>query len=346
MQLSYTPYFLKFKHPFGVSGHTRSQTLSVFVKIEEDNFIGFGEACLPEYLGETEKETIQFFIQTQSILKNRNTSESVESILNDIDQLSLWCNAAKAAIDIALCDLYSKKTKQSFCEWKGLEFKKEMPTSFTIGIDTEEKIIQKINEAHAFEILKIKAGTSNDKALISFIRKHTSKPLFIDVNQGWTNATEALKMIEWLSDKNVLLVEQPLPKDMKKEMQWLTNQSPILTFADESVKRLKDLEQLDGAFSGVNIKLMKSTGLIESIKMIEFCKKNQLKIFLGCMAESSCATSAMAQLMAYADFIDLDAPELYTNDPFKGAHYKNGKIMLNQYNGIGVEPILDLPFIY
>jgi L-Ala-D/L-Glu epimerase len=345
MQLSYTPYFLKFKHPFGVSGFTRQQTLSVFVKIEEENFIGYGEACLPEYLGETEKETIAFLILAKSFLKNKNTSENIESVLIDIDKISAACNAAKAAIDIALCDLYAKKNKQSFCHWKAIPFKKEMPTSFTIGIDIEEKIIQKINEAEAFEVLKIKAGTTDDKALISFIRKHTSKPLFIDVNQGWSNAAEALRMIEWLSDKNVLLIEQPLPKAMKKEMQWLTKQSSILTFADESVKRLSDLEQLDGAFSGVNIKLMKSTGLIESLKMIDFCKKNQLKIFLGCMAESSCATSAMAQLMAFADFIDLDAPELYTNDPFKGVHYKQGKIILNQAEGIGAEPIAELPFL-
>ena len=338
MKVSFKPYQLLFKHPFGVSGHLRTQTTSVFVKIEEDECIAYGEACLPEYLGETEKETIQFFKKAQAVLKSMDSHFQLEAILKEIDGLDLKCNAAKAAIDIALCDLYSKKAKQGFCEWKKIESKKQMKTAFTIGIDSEEKIIQKINEAKDFDILKIKAGTPDDKALIRLIRQHSNKALFIDVNQGWKDKQQALDMMTWLADKNVLLVEQPLPKEQKEEMKWLTARSPIAIFADESVKRLKDLEELDGAFSGINIKLMKSTGLVEAFKMIEFCKANQIKILLGCMAESSCATAAMAQLMAYADYLDLDAPQLYLNDPFDGPQYKHGEIILSNLNGIGVKP--------
>jgi L-alanine-DL-glutamate epimerase-like enolase superfamily enzyme len=338
MQLSYTPYHLNFKHLFGVSGNLRTQTTSVFVKIEEEALTGYGEACLPEYLGETERETIQFLEKALPILKGSNTNTQIEDILTQIDALDVKCNAAKASIDMALCDLFSKKANQSFSQWKGLKQKKQMPTSFTIGIDSEEKIIQKINEAKDFQILKIKAGTKNDKALISLIRQHTNKPLYLDINQGWQDKIYALEMIEWLSDKNITLIEQPLPKEQKEEMKWLTARSPIATFADESVKRLKDLEELDGAFTGINIKLMKCTGLIEALKMIQFCQTHQIKMFLGCMAESSCATSAMAQLMAYADFVDLDAPQLYLNDPFDGVSYKNGEIILNDLNGIGASP--------
>lgn len=344
MVLTFHPYQLLFKHPFGVSGHLRTKTTSVFVKIEDEAYTGYGEACLPEYLGESEKETIQFLEKAKPILKGFDANYRMEEILKVIDALDEECNAAKASIDIALCDLFSKKANQPFNQWKGLEQKKQMPTSFTIGIDTEEKILQKINEAKEFQILKIKGGTKNDKALISFIRQHTNKPLYIDINQGWSNKMDALNMIEWLSDKNVLLIEQPLPKEQKEEMKWLTARSPIATFADESVKRLKDLEELEGAFTGINIKLMKCTGLIEAIKMIQFCKNNQIKIFLGCMAESSCATSAMAQLIAYADFVDLDAPQLYVNDPFNGASYSQGEIILKNMNGIGASPNLFLNF--
>jgi L-Ala-D/L-Glu epimerase len=219
-----------------------------------------------------------------------------------------------------------------------------MPTSFTIGIDSEEKLVQKINEASDYQILKVKAGTDNDKALISFIRQHTSKPIYIDVNQGWTNKYEALEMANWLHDKNVIVLEQPMPKDMPEEMAWLTKHCPILTVADESVKRLSDLQTINGAFGGINLKLMKCTGLNEALKMIALCKQNGLKILLGCMAESSCGISAMAQLMAYADFIDLDSPQLYSNDPFTGLFYENGNIKLPNGNGIGTLPMEALTF--
>ena len=166
--------------------------------------------------------------------------------------------------------------------------------------------------------------------------------MYVDVNQGWTDKQMVLDMIFWLNEKNVMLVEQPMPVAMIDDMAWVTAQSPIPTIADESIKRFKDLANLKGSFSGINIKLMKSTGLTEAIEMARYAKQNKLKVLLGCMAESSCATSAMAQLMQFADYIDLDAPNLLKNDPFKGITYKNGNVYLNDLPGIGVEPIESL----
>lgn len=340
MILSYSPFQLKFKHPFGVSGHTRSETLSVFIAIEENGLIGYGEACLPAYLGETLEGTVNFFKKAAVYLKSLNSQYAFEDILSVLDSFDSDCNAAKAAIDIALCDLYAKLSQQSFSDWQQIPFKVSMSTSFTIGIDNKEKIIQKIEEAKYFSILKIKAGTKDDVDLIKFIRQHSQKPLYVDVNQGWTNAEEALKIIDWMKDQGVLLIEQPLAKEQKKDMQWLSARSPLPIFADESVKRYQDLIELDSAFAGINIKLMKCTGLIEAIKMIKYCKLNHIQIFLGCMAESSCATGAMAQLMAFADYVDLDAPQLYLNDPFKGPTYSNGAIFIQKAPGIGVEPLV------
>ena len=338
MKLNYQTYSLIFKHAFGVSGNTRKETPSVFVRLEENGEYGYGEACLPPYLGETTNGTIAFLELAKKKLIEFNTSNNPEEILLIIHQLAQGNNAAKAAIDIALNDLLSKKAGQCFASWKGLTIKRSMPTSFTIGIDSEEKLIQKIKEANDYQILKIKAGTVNDKALISFIRQHTSKPIYVDVNQGWTNKYEALEMANWLHDQNVVILEQPMPKDMQEEMKWLTKHCPILTVADESVKRLSDLQTMNDAFGGINLKLMKCTGLNEAIEMIAFCKQTGLKILLGCMAESSCGISAMAQLMAYADFIDLDSPQLYTNDPFTGLCYEKGNLILPGGKGIGTLP--------
>ncbi len=341
MILSYKTFVLEYKHPFGVSSNTRRTTTSVFIKIQHEGKVGYGEACLPVYLGETVEGTITFFEKVKPFLVQHANSPFTE-ILKAIDAFSSENNAAKAAIDIALNDLAGKIDRKPFYELIGIGKSDSRLTSYTIGIDAEEMIGQKIKEAANFSILKIKAGTKDDKALINLIRRYTDKPLYVDVNQGWKNKVEVLEMLHWLHEKNVILIEQPMPVNMLDEMAWVTERSPIPTIADESVKRLKDLDTIKNGFNGINIKLMKSTGLTEAYEMIKYAKKNKLEILLGCMAESSCATSAMAQFMKFADYIDLDAPNLLLNDPFKGITYKNGKVYLNELPGIGAEPVSEV----
>jgi L-alanine-DL-glutamate epimerase-like enolase superfamily enzyme len=314
----------------------------VFIKLRAESWEGYGEACLPAYLGETEEQTIAFLKKAARFLRQYDPVLPIHFFLDEIDALDHKCYAAKAALDIALHDLYGKIQAQSIAQMFGLEGIPPVRTSFTIGIDQPEKLRIKIEEAADFEVLKIKAGTADDKALLRLIREVTDKPLYVDVNQGWSEKEYVLEMLHWLKEQNVLLVEQPMPVAMKAEMQWVTERSPLPTFADESVKRLSDLQQLDDSFTGINIKLMKSTGLREALRMIQFCRKENLQIFLGCMAESSCGTSAMAQLLSYADFVDLDAPLLYTNDPFKGIQYVKGKVQCPIGHGIGAEPVVDL----
>jgi L-alanine-DL-glutamate epimerase-like enolase superfamily enzyme len=338
MILKYQPYRLKFRHPFGVSSNTRSETTSVFVQIEAENQQGYGEACLPAYLGDTETSTIAFFEKCREFILNFDPTLPIEYFLQEIDRLAPGNNPAKAALDIALHDLYGKILNQSYHELTGISKSQPVATSFTIGIDVMETLEQKIAEAAEFKILKIKAGTANDRALISRVRELTEKPLYVDVNGGWRNKEDVLEMILWMHKHNVVLVEQPMPPAMKEEMKWVTERSPIPTIADESVKRLADLEKLTGEFSGTNIKLMKCTGLAEAVKMIRRAQEMNLQVMLGCMAESSCGATAMAQLMQFADYVDLDAPLLYTNDPFDGVSYLNGMVTLKELPGIGVIP--------
>jgi len=346
MKLTYKTFLLEFKHPFGVSSNTRKETPTIFIQLELNDFKGYGEACLPVYLGETTQEALSFLEKAKMVLEKITAVDDLSKLIVEINLLDKNNNAAKAAIDIALHDLVGKIKKQAV--WQLYDLPEVLPraTSLTIGIDKEEVLIQKIKEAEEFSILKIKAGTDNDKDLIQLIRRYTRKPLYVDVNQGWKDKERVLDMMFWLKEQNVILVEQPMPVEMKKEMTWVTERSPIPTIADESVKRLKDLQALNGEFSGVNIKLMKCTGISEALKMIDYCKKNKQLVLLGCMAESSCATSAMAQLMGYADYIDLDAPLLYKNDPFEGVKYKNGYVFLSDRPGIGLEPKKDPEIIW
>jgi L-alanine-DL-glutamate epimerase-like enolase superfamily enzyme len=208
-------------------------------------------------------------------------------------------------------------------------------TSVTISIGNLDLIPEKLQELNDYPILKIKLGNKNDKQIIECIRTYTDKPLVVDVNQGWTDKYFALEMIEWLDTKNILFIEQPLAKDNYKDMMWLTERSPITTIADESMQRYNDMDKVAACFNGINLKLMKCTGLFEAIKIINYAKEKELKINIGCMSESSCGIAAAAQLMQYADWIDLDGPLLINNNPFGGINFNAGKLQLNKANGTG-----------
>lgn len=339
MEFSYQSHSLEYKFPFGVSSNTRTHTPCVFVKIEWDGFVGYGEACLPPYLGETIEKTIELFEKAKRILKPQIYPCSIAEIILEIDELDDNANAAKAAIDMALHDLKGKIENKSIQQLYRLQNIKSAKTACTIGIDSEEIIKQKIEDAAEFDVLKIKAGTKDDRSLIDLIRKYTNKPLYVDVNQGWSDKQNALELLHYFKEKNVLLVEQPMPVGQLEDMAFLTQQNILPIIADESVKRLMDIDKIKGAFNGINIKLMKCTGIKEAFEMIELAKELNLKIFLGCMAESSCATSAMAQFIGSADYIDLDAPYLLKNDPFEGVSYKNGEVIITERPGIGALPV-------
>jgi len=337
LKLSFEPYDLTLKHVFTLAGSSRSITPVMLTQIDFEGHTGYGEASMPPYLGESHNSVSRFL---SSLDLNQFTDPfRMDEILEYVDSISPGNTAAKASVDIALHDLVGKLRKQPWYKMWGLSPENAPVTSFTIGIDKPEIIKQKVNEAADFKILKIKLGRDNDKELIETIRSVTSVPLCVDVNQGWTDKNRALEMIHWLDEKNVEFVEQPMPKEMKNEIAWLTNNSPLPIIADEAVQRLSDIDNLKGIYSGINIKLMKCTGMREAHKMITKARANQMKAMIGCMTETSCAVSAAAQLSPLFDWADLDGNLLISNDVFKGVEVVNGKITLNNLPGIGIEKI-------
>ncbi len=334
MELKFIPYTLQLKHTFTVSSYSRNTTPSVLLKITHKGVSGYGEASLPQYLGETQESVLDFLKKVD--LQNFTEPLDLNSILNYLDNLSEGNNAAKAAVDIALHDLMSKLAGVPLYDYLRLENPSHLFTSFTLGIDSAEKLKQKIEEAEGFKYYKVKLGSENDKQIINTIHSLTDVWLFVDVNQGWEDKFYAIDMIYWLKERNVLLIEQPLPAEKIDDIAWLTEKSPLHVLADEGVKRLSDLEAVKGVYSGVNIKLMKSTGINEALKMIEKAKEFGMKVMIGCMTETSCAVKAAAHISAQADWIDLDGPLLISNDPFEGLPYNDGKIILNDGPGIGV----------
>lgn len=337
MQLSYTPYILNLKHQFTLAKSSRSTTPVVLTKIEHDAYVGYGEASMPPYLGESHETVMKFLSKVD--LKQFNDPFQLSDILDYVDKIAPKNTAAKASVDIALHDLLGKMMNRPWYQIWGFSKENTPLTTYTIGIDSEEVIRQKVIEAAPYKILKVKLGRDNDKEIIKIIRSLTDKPIAVDVNQGWKDWQKALDMIYWLEEQNTLFVEQPMPKDMIDDMALLTDESPLPTFADEAVQGIDDVLKTKGVYSGINIKLMKCGGMRNAREMLSIARALDLKVMLGCMTETSCAVSAAAQLAPAVDFADLDGNLLITNDPFSGLKVMNGKALPPDEPGIGVDLI-------
>ncbi len=343
MKLTYYSYHLQMRHPFRIAHFSRTHTAIVLIQIELDDFIGLGEATMPPYYGEN-VETISAFLEKAQMVLNKQTYPfDIQQIMSEIDLIDFKNTAAKASIDIALYDLKGKI--EGMPVWKILGSNPEkMPiTSCTLGIDTPSVLKQKVAEAVAFKVLKIKLGSDDDKAIIKSIREMTDKPLYVDANQGWIDKYKALDMAHWIADQGVELIEQPMPKEDLDGNAFVTEGSPIPIIADESFQRLTDFDSIQGAFHGINIKLMKCTGLTEALKMVHEARRRDLKILIGCMSETSCAIMAAAALAPQCDWADLDGPWLVTNNPFAtpllsigNEKEKGGKIVLSNKIGLGI----------
>ena len=338
MHLSFEPYELKLKHVFTVSSFSRSTTPDVQVRIDYDGYTGYGEASMPPYLGQTVESVCSFLKKVD--LEQFPDPFCIDDILTYIDSLSDGDSTAKAAVDIALHDLVGKIIGAPWHRMLGLNPEKTPNTTYTIGIDTDEMVKLKTREvAGQFKILKVKLGTPRDREMIRAIREVSDLPIAVDVNQGWKNKKKALDEIFWLKEQGIVMVEQPMPKEMLDANAWLTERSPLPTFADEAIQRLKDIPAIKGAYTGINVKLMKCTGMREAWKMMNYARAEGMKVMIGCMTETSCAIAAAAQLSPAVDFADLDGNLLIANDIFRGTTVVDGKITLNQLPGIGIEKI-------
>jgi L-alanine-DL-glutamate epimerase-like enolase superfamily enzyme len=197
----------------------------------------------------------------------------------------------------------------------------------------------KVREALPYKILKVKLGQGNDKEMIEAVRSETDKQICVDVNQGWTDRKMALEMAHWLKDKGVVFIEQPLSRVSVDDIAWLTQNSPLPIIADEAIQTIADFRNVQGVYSGINIKLMKCGGLRSAFIMIKMARALGMKVMIGCMTETSCAVTAAAQLSPLADWADLDGNLLIDNDVFEGVTIIDGKIILPDRTGIGIRKV-------
>ena len=344
MQIHIQTFTVNKRFALTISRGTTASSTNVLVIIEQDGVEGIGEAS-PFSIGEGRQTTetiINALEQISPILKDFNPTDrqQIEQILID-NQLP---SAARAAIDVALHDWMGKKVGLPLWQLWGLNRNQIVPTSVTIGISSPEKARQRVQdwfEVTKVQVLKVKLGNPDgieaDKAmLMAVLESAPNIPTSIDANGGWS-LDNAVKMCIWLADLGVKYVEQPLAKGQEKDLLKLKESSPLPIFVDESCFTSKDIPHLADCVDGINIKLMKSGGLTEAMRMIHTAKAFGLQIMFGCYSDSTLANTALSHLSPLADYLDLDSHLNLIDDPFTGASMQNGCLIPNDLPGLGVK---------
>ncbi len=334
MKLTWQPLALLLKHPFTIAKFSRTSTPVMLVQVSHEGQTGYGEASMVPYMGESHESAIAF-------LNKIDASRFIfpfdfQEISSYLDDVAPGNPAIKAAIDIALHDLEGKLLGKPCWQLLGSNPELMPVTSYTIGIDTVDIFRQKVQEAIGFKVIKVKLGRDSDKELINIIRSVTDVPIYVDANQGWTDRQQSLDMIYWLQQQGVQLVEQPMLKTDIEGNAWITEHSPLPIIGDEAVQRLADVDSAKGVYHGINVKLMKSAGMFEAKQMIDRARQLDLKVLIGCMSETSCASLAAAALAPQCDWADIDGPFLTTNNPYASPDIADGKYVLNDLPGLGI----------
>ena len=323
---------LELRHTFRLARGASDVRSNLIVELEEGGFTGLGEAAPLAHYGQDWRSAARAVDEMAGRLGDVRDFESAAARAAVEGE-----PAAEAAVDMALRDLAGKRLGLPLWRLMDLPRGPTPPTSFTIALDTPEVVARKVREAGDYEILKVKLGAEEDRAVLEAVRDETDRPVRVDANEGWT-LEEARERLEWLAGMGVELVEQPLPADRLEEARELRRLSPLPIVADESAHRAADVPRLAGAFDGINIKLMKCGGLREALRMIRAARAHGMKVMLGCMIESSLAITAAAHLAPLADWADLDGNLLVTNDPFVGAVVQGGRLVPPEGPGLGVVP--------
>ncbi len=331
MLINYHTIDLQLKHPFRISRSVTELKKNVLVQIDE----GVGEAAPSQYYGENAETVIQCLEKFKDQIGD--DPFQIESILTGLDAKVEGNYSAKASIDMALHDLVGKRLNVPVYRLLGLDGTKPLVTSYTIALDTPERMKEKTKEAKGFLVYKVKMGVEGDLEMVKAVRDVTDAKIRVDANAGWST-DEALEKIRKLKPLNVEFVEQPIDPADKAGLRKIKEKSEVPIIIDEQLMTSKDIPGVVGLCDGINIKLAKCGGIREALRMIHTARAHGLKVMLGCMIESSVGIAAAAHLGSLADYLDLDGNLLVTNDPYEGIRLEKGRLYLSDLPGLGVIP--------
>ncbi|MDZ4864974.1 MAG: dipeptide epimerase [Gemmatimonadota bacterium] len=322
------------RHPFIIARGGQSDYRTIWVRlIDRDGLEGWGEAAPSRIYGES-TETVLAALQAyaEHLPADPLLLEDTERHWDTLLQLN---PSARGALSSALHDLAGKRMGVPVYQLWGLNPAKAPQSTFTIGIDTAEKIRTKVLEAESYPILKVKLGTDRDHEILQTIRAVTDKELRVDANTGWT-VKRAIRMLPVLEEFGVTVLEQPLPADDLDGLATVTRAARIPVIADESCLTAADIPRLVGKVDGINIKLAKCGSVREALRMIAIARAHQMMVMVGCMIETSIAITAAAHFTPLVDIVDLDGAALLSNDPFVGATIDGGQVRLPSGPGLGL----------
>jgi L-alanine-DL-glutamate epimerase-like enolase superfamily enzyme len=319
MQYKIFPYQLQFKHPFKIAHTLRTHTSVVYLQLQHNGIIAWGEAAFPPYVTEN-LETFKSFISKVNLPNEIKNLEDLHTYLYAVKVKFPQDTFSICALDIALHNYLAKQLNCSISELYTLT-NEPKNTSITIGICNLEEMQQKIIEAQDAHYFKLKVNQELAFDIVENFKQLSDKPFVVDANQGFSDKKLALKFADFLAEHNVQYLEQVFDKNDLEAHRWLKLKSKIPLIADESYQSITNLEKVAESFDGINVKLMKSGGLMEAYNSLSKAKSMDLITMLGCMSESSVAVNAASELSALADFVDLDGPFLVNNDPFQNNEY-------------------------
>ncbi len=325
---------LRTRHPFVIARGGGDDYRVVWVRLSDsDGLEGWGEADPSSYYGETADTVLATLRKLEPYLPE--DPFDLERAEARFAQVVPRNGAARAALSAALHDLVGKRLGQPIWRLWGLDPAKAPRSSFTIGLDTPERMRAKVTEAAPYPILKVKLGTDRDEEILRTIRDATDKPIRVDANAGWTKE-RAIQMLPVLKEFGVEFLEQPLPAEDLEGIAAVRRQEVLPVVVDESCIVAADIPRVAAAADGINIKLAKCGSLREALRMIATARAHGMLVMVGCMIESSLGITAAAHFTPLVDAADLDGAALTSNDPFVGATIDRGQIRLPSAPGLGV----------
>ena len=334
MKVSYKTFNLPFKYPFTISKGTKTHQPTFIVELEYFGIKGYGEAPAISYYNIPVEKMIEDLERKRMFVEKFSFTDP-ERYWHYLHHLFPMNSFLVCALDMAGWDLYGKLKRKQLHDLWNLDTAKAPLTDYTIGIDTIEIMVKKMEEK-PWPVYKIKVGTEGDIEMVAALRKRSNAIFRVDANAGWT-LEQALHKIPLLKDLGVEFVEQPLAKDDWDGMKVLFEKSPLPLFADESCVAEADVLKCENHFHGVNIKLTKCSGITPARRMIKQARDLNMQVMVGCMNESAVGTAAIAQLAPMLDYVDMDGPLLLAEDTASGVTFEDGKIIYNQGPGIGIE---------
>jgi len=335
MKMTITPLELFTKHEFKIARGGNQSWEHLVVQLEHDGRVGRGEVSATAYYGETAATARAALAAWEPLLPT--DPWDLEGFERRGAARLGWNRAAWNALDTALWDLRGQSVGLPLWRLWGLD-REAMPlSSFTLGLADWETMEIKLAEAAGYPILKVKVGGADDVHTLRRIRERTDRPIRVDANAGWTR-DQAMRLLPALADLGVEFVEQPLAPDDREGLKWLARSSPLPLWVDESCHVAADVAGLADRVSGVVVKLVKTGGPSEALRLIHTARAHGLGLMLGCMIESSLGITAAAHLGPLFDTLDLDGHWLLATDPFEGVGGEDGRLVLSDRPGLGVVP--------